>query len=112
MNQVRWTSNVTITIGTNGRGTGQLAGPPVGYTLTVTGGTVRSKGAGGPTMTIYSTVEADGLVIAALQVAAINNISGDGQTILYPGEFPLIVIEGGNRAGLVSVTLTGYLEMY
>ena len=112
MSNDRYTSNTTISIAQNGKGSGTLAGPPIGFSLTVTGGTVRSTGAGNPTLTIYSTVESAGLVIAALQVAAINNISGDGLTVLYPGEFPLIVVEGGNRGGQVSVTLTGYLERF
>jgi len=102
----------SITLDAKGNGTGSLLGPRVGWLLRILGGTVNSQGAGNPSLTIHDTVASNGLVLAVLQVGASNNISGDGGTVLYPGQFPLVVVTGGIVGGRITVRLTGTLERF
>lgn len=108
----RYSANIVITLNSKGNGNGSLPGPRIGYKLSIDGGTVTTQGAGTPSLTLYNTVAAVGQLLVTLQCGAQNNISGDGGTVLYPGEFVLASAEGGAPNGTLNVKLSGTLERF
>jgi hypothetical protein len=105
--------NRTVVLDQFGNGTiTNLDSPRIGYMLRLDGGNVTVRGGGTPTVAIYKNLVTDTNRIAITTTGDTVTLSGDGRSVFYPGEQPVVQFSGGSPGGQCSVRMTGLLEAY